>query len=413
MADLDAIINKKPPNTSNNTFTYSKGPSNIHSLINDIDNEYENMIHNQLLNNKNNNKHLYTNVLNPLYSNPFNNTKVEPEPEPEPEREMEDVTIDADIKGLADLIKLADDYPLKPHLRYNINMRSIHNIKPELQLLNNMIGMHSLKNSICDQIIYFVQDLHNHSPNNEDFMHTVIYGPPGTGKTEIAKIMGKIFSNLGILHKGTFKKATRTDFVSGYLGQTSLKTKELIEECLGGVLFIDEAYALGNPEKRDSFAKEAIDTLCEALSDHKKDLMVIIAGYENELKKCFFDFNSGLESRFTWRFKTDDYNANELMQIFKKKIEDSEWSLKDDEVLNISWFEDKMDYFKYYGRDMETLFSKCKIAHSRRVFCRPKKEKTVLTLEDLDKGFGIYIENEEVKNRKSDLGDDIIYSMYI
>ena len=86
-------------------------------------------------------------------------------------------------------------------------------------------------------------------------MHTVIYGPPGTGKTEIAKIIGRIFSRLGILTKGTFRKVTRADLIAGYLGQTAIKTKDVIKECLGGVLFIDEAYALGNSEKRDSFCQ--------------------------------------------------------------------------------------------------------------------------------------------------------------
>ena len=106
------------------------------------------------------------------------------------------------------------------------------------------------------------------------------------------------------------------------MGQTAIQTNKIVKECLGGVLFIDEAYALGNPEKRDSFAKECIDTLCEALSDNKDNLMVIIAGYEKELKKCFFAYNQGLDSRFTWRFKTDDYTSEELFLIFKKKVND-------------------------------------------------------------------------------------------
>ncbi|MAB11314.1 MAG: hypothetical protein CME96_10700 [Hyphomonas sp.] len=338
------------------------------------------------------------------------NTYIEPIIK-QPTIPIEHITIEAEISCLSDLIDLTKEYPLMSNVKYNINMKAIHNIKSELELLNNMIGMHSLKESICDQIIYFIQDLHTKSPNNEDFMHTVIYGPPGTGKTETAKIMGKIFSKMGILKRGTFKKATRSDLVAGYLGQTALKTRDLIKECLGGVLFIDEAYALGNPEKRDSFAKEAIDTLCEGLSDHKKDLMVIIAGYEDELKSCFFNYNAGLESRFTWRFKTDDYKPNELMLIFKKKVLDSNWSLENDKTLSESWFEEKMPYFKYYGRDMETLFSKCKIAHSRRVFCKPEKFKTVLNKTDLDKGFKIYTDNDEVKQRKKDI-NPTIYSMY-
>jgi SpoVK/Ycf46/Vps4 family AAA+-type ATPase len=219
-------------------------------------------------------------------------------------------------------------------------------------------------------------------------MHTVICGPPGTGKTEVAKIMGKIFSNLGMLKNNVFKKVTRDDLVAGFLGQTAIKTKDVIKETLGGVLFIDEAYALGNTEKRDSFSKECIDTICEALSDHKKDLMCIIAGYEDELKDCFFNYNAGLESRFTWKFNIDEYSANELMQIFEKNIRDSGWKLK--EPLCDTWFEKNKNYFKYFGRDMETLFSKVKIAHSRRVFCLPIEERTKISVEDLEKGFAMY-----------------------
>ena len=92
----------------------------------------------------------------------------------------------------------------------------------------------------------------------------------------------------------------------------------MIKECIGGVLFIDEAYALGNPEKRDSFAKECLDTLCESLTEHKDDLMVIIAGYEEQLDECFFAFNQGLNSRFTWRFHTDKYSPYELKEILIK-----------------------------------------------------------------------------------------------
>ena len=162
----------------------------------------------------------------------------------------------------------------------------------------------------------------------------------------------------------------------------------VIEEALGGVLFIDEAYALGNSEKRDSFAKECIDTLCEALSNHKDKIIVIIAGYEEELDRCFFSYNQGLKSRFPWVFKTDKYSATDLRDIFVKKVNDIGWSLNDD--INIKFFEDNMKLFPYYGRDMEILFLKTKIAHGRRVFCKPMEDKTKLNLTDLEKGFELF-----------------------
>ena len=241
-------------------------------------------------------------------------------------------------------------------------------------------------------------------------MHTVIYGPPGTGKTETAKIIGKIFSKLGILSKNYFKKVTRADLIAGYLGQTALKTRDVIKDAVGGVLFIDEAYALGNPEKRDSFAKECIDTLCEGLSDNKDNLMVIIAGYEKELKDCFFAYNQGLDSRFNWRFNTDDYSYEELFLIFKKKVNDIGWKL--DEKVKKLWFEDKMDFFKFYGRDIETLLAKVKIAHGRRVFCLPIEKKMIINLKDMNKGYSMFLDNNEVKSRKDTTSKDILNQMY-
>jgi SpoVK/Ycf46/Vps4 family AAA+-type ATPase len=314
----------------------------------------------------------------------------------------ETIDIDVEINNIADLLKLIDTYKADPAIKYNINMKALHSIKEPLEELNNMIGMKDLKNNVVDQILYFVQELHKNKDLTGEFLHTVIYGPPGTGKTEIAKIMGKIYSKIGILSKGTFKKVTRSDLVAGYLGQTALKTRDVIKESLGGVLFIDEAYALGNPEKKDSFSKECIDTLCEALSDNKENLMVIIAGYEKELKECFFSFNQGLDSRFTWRFKMDDYTHEDMHKIFLKKVKDIGWEIDDSSNISSDWFKKNKDCFKFYGRDIETLLSKTKIAHSRRVFCRPESEKKKLIIKDLDKGFEIYLKNDEIKNKREE-----------
>jgi len=326
------------------------------------------------------------------------------------------ITINTEINNIGDLLKLIDKYPDSDENDYNINMKTLHKIKEPLVQLNNMIGMKNLKENIVDQLLFYIQNLHtlNSKHSGNDFMHTVIYGPPGTGKTEIAKIMGSIFSKIGMLNKGTFKKVTRSDLIAGYLGQTALKTRDVIKESLGGVLFIDEAYALGNSEKRDSFSKECIDTLCEALSDNKDNLMVIIAGYENDLNECFFSYNQGLNSRFTWRFKTDDYNSEDLCKIFIKKVNDCGWSIMEDESINYKWFEKNKDYFKFYGRDIETLFAKIKIAHAKRVFCLEENLKKKITLIDLENGFKMFLKNDEVKKRKDDNNyKNMLSSMYV
>lgn len=333
---------------------------------------------------------------------------------PEPKKIRTKITIDVEIETLEDLIRLIDTYPLKDDIEYDINMESLHKIKPYLHRLQNMIGMKSLKKNILDQLLYYIQDLHlgGKGTSRGDYLHTVIYGPPGTGKTHVAKIIGKIFSKLGILKKGIFKKVTRSDLIAGYLGQTALKTRDVIQECLDGVLFIDEAYSLGNSEKRDSFSKECIDTLCEALSNYKENLMVIVAGYETELNECFFNFNKGLDSRFTWRFKIDDYTGSDLHKIFLKKIYDYGW--KSDDSIKEEWFSKKISYFTFFGRDMEVLFSKTKIAHSRRVFCKSLDEKKIITMKDLEKAFQTFIDNDEVKKRKeNESHKNMINTIYI
>ena len=321
------------------------------------------------------------------------------------------VNIEVTLNCIEDLIKLAETYPLSSEIEYNIDMKAIHLIKPDIMRLNEMIGMHNLKENILDQIIYFIQKLHIHKNKdiNNEFMHTVIYGPPGTGKTETAHIIGGIYSKLGILKKNVFKKVTRADLIAGYLGQTALKTQEVIKSAIGGVLFIDEAYALGNKEQKDTFAKECIDTLCEALSNHKHELMVIIAGYEEDLKRCFFSYNQGLDSRFIWRFKIDDYNAKELQLIFNKKVKDCGWVI---EKTPTRWFEKNKTYFKFFGRDMETLLSKVKIAHSRRVFCLSENEKRKINSKDVENGFKLYLKNDEVKSRGED-SRSLLANMYI
>jgi hypothetical protein len=128
--------------------------------------------------------------------------------------------------------------------------------------------------------------------------------------------------------------------------------------------------------------------------------MVIIAGYETELNDCFFNYNQGLDSRFTWRFKTDNYSSEDLYKIFVKKVKDIGWELHEESKITPDFFKKNNDYFKFFGRDIETVLAKTKIAHSKRVFCKSDSEKKKITLKDLEKGFELYLKNDGIKKRK-------------
>lgn len=319
------------------------------------------------------------------------------------------VSIEFTINSIKDLIELTNKHSYHEDTDYNIDLKSIHNIKSELIEIDDMIGMENLKRSILDQLIYFIQKLHIGSVG--DYKHTVLYGPPGTGKTEIAKIIGRMYSKIGVLKKSIFKKVTRTDLVAGYLGQTAIKTQKVIDDCMGGVLFIDEAYSLANSNngENDNFSKECIDTLCEALSNHKDDFMVIIAGYENELNSLFFKANTGLESRFIWRFKMDEYKPNEMYKIFVKKVLTNKWSFLNEEDITEKWFEKNKGSFIYFGRDMENLFTYTKIAHGRRVYGKPNECHKKIILEDLENGFLVFKKN----SKKKEDAPTFISDMYV
>jgi hypothetical protein len=304
------------------------------------------------------------------------------------------IIINTNISCLADLIKIIDNNAYDNRREYNIDLNALHKIRNELVDMENMVGMKELKKSVIDQLVYFIQNLHTGIVS--DFKHTVIYGPPGTGKTEIAKIIGRMYSKIGILRNEIFKKVTRCDLVAGYLGQTAIKTKNVINECLGGCLFIDEAYSLGtggSGDTGDIFSQECLDTLCESLSNHRDDLMVIIAGYEDEINNTIFKANRGLESRFIWRFKTEEYSPKELMIIFQKKVISSQWnfSLENDSLEK--WFIEKHKKFKSFGRDMELLFTFVKIAHGRRIYGMSIDVRKYITLIDMNEGFRTFTTN--------------------
>lgn len=147
--------------------------------------------------------------------------------------------------------------------------------------------------------------------------HCVFTGNPGTGKTTVARIVAQIYKDLGVIEKGHLVECDRSSLVAGYAGQTAIKTNEVIDKALDGVLFIDEAYTLARSDGQDSFGQEAIDTLLKRMEDDRNRLVVIVAGYTDEMKK-FIDSNPGLSSRFNRYIEFPDYSVAELFEIFRR-----------------------------------------------------------------------------------------------
>lgn len=327
------------------------------------------------------------------------------------------------IESIDDIIELGKSYHCKNNkFYYSLDLKVMCNLIEPLQNLKNMVGMQSVKKNIINQILYFVQDLKNTS--GKDMLHTVLSGPPGVGKTELGKILAKVYKSMGILKKGHVVIATRSDLIGQYLGHTAVKTQKIIDKARGGVLFIDEAYSLGNPEGRDSFSKECIDTINMNLTE-RRDFLCIIAGYEDDLEKCFFAYNAGLKRRFTFRYNIDLYSPQELKEILLFKIKKEGWdisfSVKKDDPSDVvlkkhqmeqeitNFFINNYKYFPHFGGDIETLFLKCKIQHSKRVMFLKDTDKRVLTLEDIKAGFEMflkdrqYVEDENYKKMQDSL----------
>jgi hypothetical protein len=220
-----------------------------------------------------------------------------------------------------------------------------------------------------------------------------------THNTTVAKIVAKIYQSLGVLSKnGPFRIAYRDDFIAGYLGQTAIKTQKLLKSCLGGVLFIDEVYALAPREKdRDSFSKEALDTLTAFLSENKDNFCCIAAGYEKDIETCFFAMNKGLKRRFPWVHRINPYSPEELSQIFLKMVAEACWETTMDAESISHVIEKNISLFEHAGGDIETFISKCKMAHAKRVIGLDSIHKFTLTCTDIEEGVELVKQHRAIK----------------
>lgn len=263
----------------------------------------------------------------------------------------------------------------------------IEDLKAELE---SYIGLDAVKREVETLInLVTVQKLRkeNGLPVNDLSLHMVFSGNPGTGKTMIARLMARIYKSLGILSKGQLVEVDRSGLVAGYVGQTAIKTEEVIQKALGGVLFIDEAYALTNKGGND-YGQEAVDTLLKAMEDHRDDLIVIVAGY-TELMEAFIRSNPGLESRFNRFLHFPDYTIDEMMAIFDLRCRQSGYTLAEDakpilrDLLKLLSLD-----VKGFGnaRGVRNLFERAVTAQANRLSTDPeitREDLMLLTADDI------------------------------
>lgn len=258
----------------------------------------------------------------------------------------------------------------------------IEDLKAELQ---SYIGLEQVKDEVNDLInlvtVYKMRKEHD-LPTVDMSLHLVFSGNPGTGKTMMARMMARIYKSLGMLSKGHLVEVDRSGLVAGYVGQTAIKTGEAVQKALGGVLFIDEAYALSNKSEND-FGQEAIDTLLKAMEDHREDLVVIVAGYV-DLMEAFIHSNPGLESRFNRYLFFEDYSVEEMLGIFDMRCSKSCYRLEDKakDALKAYFLTKSLEDPIAFGnaRGVRNTFEKVLVNQANRLAKQEKVEKDDLML---------------------------------
>lgn len=265
-----------------------------------------------------------------------------------------------------------------------------NSIKSLFEEFDNLVGLHNLKQSLRDFISYleFVKERKAKGiETNENISANCIFlGNPGTGKTTVARILGRFFKAIGLLKNGHVVEVDRASLIGEYIGETAQKTEKVINQALGGILFIDEAYSLKRDKNSNDFGQEAIDIILKRMEDYKDKFFVIAAGYP-ELMEKFINSNPGLKSRFTHHFYFDDYNSSELAEIFKIFSEKEKYSFNEDAekflIEKLDSLIDNTDGSFGNARFIRNLFSETKIELSKRYHLLEDEEKDFNSLNTI------------------------------
>lgn len=251
----------------------------------------------------------------------------------------------------------------------------LDNVKEEIQSLINLIKIRKLRSQM-------------NIPEMDMSYHMVFTGSPGTGKTTVARLVAKIYKELGILSEGKVIETDRSGLVAGYVGQTAMKVHDIVEQALGGILFIDEAYSLVNPDVPNDFGSEAVDALVKLMEDHRDNLIVIVAGYTEEMK-TFLKSNTGLISRFNKFIEFKDYTKKELVEILEVMTKEAGLEIEESakkRVLNILYHKKGQEWAEFgNARGIRNFFEKIVMNQANRLVKmeNPQKED-LITLKKED-----------------------------